>query len=66
MVKEHCTYPSSDDKYEKKTLVLSLNSGVGAHGDKVYNLELQVPNDLDLPNFVNCRLFSMWHAIKVS
>lgn len=43
-----------------------MDTGVGAHGERTYNVELQLPNNLELPNFINSHLYSIWHTLKVS
>lgn len=49
-------------------LVLSSASypGVGAHGERDYDMEIIVPPDSTLPDFTKCKLFEMWCSLKVS
>lgn len=63
---EKVTHPQSDDKSETEIVVQEGNTGVGAHGDRDYFFELLIPQNLDLPNFTSCQLFSQWCTLKVS
>lgn len=64
-ITERCTSPSSDDKIEEDVIVSDGDTGVGAHGDRDYNIALQIPQNLDLPNFTRCALFSQKFLLKV-
>lgn len=60
------THPSSDYKHDSELVTTSHNSGVGAHGEKTYNLSLEIPPSTVLPNFTGCELFSCDTTLKVT
>ncbi|CAG9759981.1 unnamed protein product [Ceutorhynchus assimilis] len=60
------TDPGSDYKYDSEKIAVSHNSGVGAHADKTYNLELKIPSSSVVPNFTRCQLFRCEHELKVT
>lgn len=60
------TCPSTRYKYSTELLASSYNSGVGAHGEKIYNLDLEIPSTAVIVNFRSCRLFSCQYALEVT
>lgn len=65
-IKEKATDPKSDDKSETEIVAHEENTGVGAHGNREYFMELQIPPNLELPNFKSCQLFSQSCRLEVS
>lgn len=64
-MKEKVTHPRYNYKEEEDDLLKQMETGVGAHGDRDYNFELRLPENLELPNFACSELFSQWFKLKV-
>lgn len=64
-IEERVNSPSSDTKYSEVILATIVETGVGAHGNRIYNLDLLIPIDTDLPNFDTCTLFKQYCEIEV-
>ena len=60
------TSPKHESKTDEENLVSFSEHGVGAHGEYTYNLELQIPGYIDVPNFTKCELFKVSYELEVS
>lgn len=60
------TTPSSQSKSDYELLATSHNTGVGAHGERTYNLSLEIPQSAQIPNFNLCQLFKQKTKLEVS
>lgn len=65
-VKEICTFPKHDTQQSSHAFIQETDTGVGAHGQRTYNFDLQIPQTLELQNFTTCELFKQWCKLKVN
>ncbi|XP_023311066.1 arrestin domain-containing protein 3 isoform X1 [Anoplophora glabripennis] len=65
-VKCRVTSPSSDSKSDFELLATDNDTGVGAHGQRTYNLTLEIPESAQVPNFNLCELFRQETTLKIT
>ncbi|KAJ8967573.1 hypothetical protein NQ314_002772 [Rhamnusium bicolor] len=64
-VESRVTSPSSESKCDYELLATDNDTGVGAHGDRTYDFQLEIPKFTVVPNFNLCTLFKQWTILKV-
>ncbi|XP_050501285.1 arrestin domain-containing protein 3-like [Diabrotica virgifera virgifera] len=65
-VESKTTSPSKHYKYDKEYIQRVTDSGVGAHGQRIYKINFPIPRSAVVPNFINCTLFKQWSVLKVT
>ncbi|XP_060528185.1 arrestin domain-containing protein 3-like [Cylas formicarius] len=67
-LKQRITYkamdPSRDEKLDTHVLVDLSDVGVGAHGENTYAFKVNLPPNVSIPNFAQCRLFKSEYMYK--
>nr|XP_023014664.1 arrestin domain-containing protein 3-like isoform X3 [Leptinotarsa decemlineata]XP_023014665.1 arrestin domain-containing protein 3-like isoform X3 [Leptinotarsa decemlineata] len=59
------TIPSTKERAESVLLASTSDTGVGAHGERTYDLELQIPTSAVVYNFKQCTLFQQKFILKI-
>lgn len=59
------SHPSTWHKYDTQLIAASYNTGVGAHGERTYDLEIEIP-PAGVYNFHGCRLFNSHFTLTIS
>jgi hypothetical protein len=65
-VKYRVTSPHSESKEDVDNILNFTDHGVGAHGEHTFNLQLAIPEFVEVPNFTKCELFKVSYALEVS
>lgn len=60
------TFPKLDTKSSEELIASAYESGVGAHGERTYDIPLDIPGSTFLPNFSLCTLFEQYVQLTVS
>lgn len=63
-VKYSVDSPSYESKDDYDEIVSFTEHGVGAHGEHTYDLQLAIPEHLEVPNFTNCQFFQASYSLK--
>ncbi|KAL3270086.1 hypothetical protein HHI36_009144 [Cryptolaemus montrouzieri] len=58
--------PSNETKSEENTLAQDSWSGVGAHGENKYDIELPIPTEVAIPNLDRSSLFEVSYDVEIS
>ncbi|XP_044758207.1 arrestin domain-containing protein 1-like [Coccinella septempunctata] len=61
----HSEKPRHDIRYINEDLIIKTFSGVGAHGQQTYDVNLRIPSDLPVPNLVTCQLLESIYRVEV-
>ncbi|XP_050501302.1 arrestin domain-containing protein 1 isoform X2 [Diabrotica virgifera virgifera] len=68
-LKRHTEYtttsPNTHHKHETDIIAHASDTGVGAHGERTYNLNFMIPATAPINNFSGCSLFKQWFVLKV-
>ncbi|XP_057662386.1 arrestin domain-containing protein 2-like isoform X2 [Diorhabda carinulata] len=64
-IESKTTSPRTHHKYDTELIGLISDTGVGAHGQRVYNIDFQIPQSAIIPNFYGSSLFKQWCVLKV-
>ncbi|KAG5891408.1 hypothetical protein JTB14_031475 [Gonioctena quinquepunctata] len=59
------TSPRTHYKYDSELLWSDSNTGVGAHGERTYEFNVEIPRTAVLYNFNQCTLFRQWNSFKI-
>lgn len=59
------TEPGREERQDSRKLVELNDVGLGAHGEHTYVFRVGLPPTVELPNFVQCRLFGVEYFYKV-
>lgn len=62
----HSENPRHDMRYINEDLTSKTITGVGAHGQQTYDVNLQIPHDLAVPNMVECQLIESIYRLEVT
>ncbi|KAJ8967574.1 hypothetical protein NQ314_002773 [Rhamnusium bicolor] len=65
-VESRVTSPKKAFKHDYELLATHHDTGVGAHGERTYDLQLAIPKSTLVPNFNLCELFKHWTLLTVS
>ncbi|XP_018576804.1 arrestin domain-containing protein 3 [Anoplophora glabripennis] len=65
-VKSMVTHPRDESKSNSELLATNSDTGVGAHGQRSYDLNLEIPQSAQVPNFEQCVLFSQKTKLEVT
>lgn len=63
--KSKATYPRTEYKCNRVTLAKHTDKGIGAHGEHDFVVQLLVPTDKIIPNFLYAGLFESSYTIEV-
>ncbi|RZC40555.1 Arrestin C domain containing protein [Asbolus verrucosus] len=59
------TSPYPETKEDVDNILQFTEHGVGAHGEHIYDLQLAIPEYIDVPNFAQCDLFKVSYELEV-
>ncbi|KAK9886117.1 hypothetical protein WA026_014903 [Henosepilachna vigintioctopunctata] len=65
-IKSSVYSPSHETKTDENTLVEDTWSGVGAHGENNYDIQLPIPSDIFVPNLDRSTLFEVSYDIEIT
>ncbi|CAG9861412.1 unnamed protein product [Phyllotreta striolata] len=64
-IESKVTHPSTRHKYNEDLLAYVHESGVGAHGQRTYNIDMCIPPSSVVPNFAGSYLFKQWCDLEI-
>ncbi|CAG9821143.1 unnamed protein product [Phaedon cochleariae] len=64
-IESKATSPKSNNKRDTEMVAFISDTGLGAHGQKIYDFDLLIPMSTVLPNFTRSALFEQWCVISV-
>ncbi|CAG9831705.1 unnamed protein product [Diabrotica balteata] len=59
------TLPNTHHKHESDIIAHASDTGVGAHGERMYMFNFVIPATAAIYNFAGCSLFKQWFVLKV-
>ncbi|CAG9831706.1 unnamed protein product [Diabrotica balteata] len=64
-IESKTTSPRTHHKYDNELIALTSATGVGAHGQRTYTFDFQIPHNAMIPNFAGSYLFKQWCVLNV-
>ncbi|CAG9821144.1 unnamed protein product [Phaedon cochleariae] len=64
-IESKATSPRTRHKQDTEIVASTSDTGVGAHGQRIYDFDLLIPMSTVLPNFTRSALFKQWCDINV-